>query len=82
MGAHDGTMGLEQYLPTLTQREGVGAFVAAGNEGNKSKHMSGMFPAGQTGSVEEIEFFVAEGDLELCPRPDVHLHHVTSGIYH
>lgn len=40
MGAHDGTMGLEQYLPTLTQREGVGAFVAAGNEGNKSKHMS------------------------------------------
>ncbi|MBC8544325.1 S8 family peptidase [Bianquea renquensis] len=65
MGAHDGTMGLEQYLPTLTQREGVGAFVAAGNEGNKSKHMSGMFPAGQTGSVEEIEFFVAEGEAGL-----------------
>lgn len=59
-GAHDGSGILSNYLSLLSNNNGVGIIVAAGNEGNARRHYSGKVNS-NTG-YDIVELSVGEGE--------------------
>ncbi len=59
-GAHDGTSFFEDYISSISIKEGIFIGIAAGNEGSKRHHYEGKldFP----GQIDNVEIKVAENE--------------------